>query len=158
VADTPEHEYSSGTGELMMSSLCTSRHTRAYVDEYSKSGPMFARGKRLLVGDRLYHLLAARWYPGRAASPCDTAGNRLRESSERRVPGAIAYNLSCRACAPAKEVVYDRTGIIVRQGGEDTSAESSGHHVPGVILPKPLVQGDHDCEVAPVPRSRCNLL
>ena len=60
VADTPEHEYSSGIGELMLSSLCTFRHTRAYVDEYSKSGPMFAHGKRLLVGDRFYHLLAAR--------------------------------------------------------------------------------------------------
>jgi hypothetical protein len=67
-------------------------------------------------------------------------------------------NYRCRTCTSAKEVVYDQTGIVVRQGGEDTSAEPSERHVPGVIVHKLLVQSDHVCEVAQAHCSRCKLL
>ena len=67
-------------------------------------------------------------------------------------------NCYCRASTSAKEVIDNQTGIVVRQGGDTTSAESSERHAPGAIVYKLSVQGEHICEVVQAPCSRCNLL
>jgi hypothetical protein len=43
-------------------------------------------------------------------------------------------------------IISRACGIVVRQGGDTTSAESPERHAPGAIVHKLLLQGEHICE------------